>query len=59
MLPPPSFLAARAMEMPDGQMFHVLTLGQGNMPTFAAQLEPDDRWRVILHLRKVQKGGAK
>jgi mono/diheme cytochrome c family protein len=58
MLPPPSLLAVRAMEMPDGQMFHVLTRGQGNMASFTAQLEPDDRWRVILHLRTLQKGGG-
>jgi mono/diheme cytochrome c family protein len=35
-------------------MFHVLTYGQGNMPSFATQLSRDDRWSVILHLRMLQ-----
>jgi len=52
--PPASLLADRAVQMKDGQMFHVLTYGQGNMPSFAAQLSADDRWSVILHVRMLQ-----
>jgi mono/diheme cytochrome c family protein len=54
-LPPPSLLGARALEMPDGQMFHVLTRGQGNMPSYAAQIPSDDRWKVIAWVRDLQK----
>jgi mono/diheme cytochrome c family protein len=56
--PPPSQLAEKAVKMPDGQMFHVLTYGQGNMASYAAQLSREDRWRVILHVRALQKRGA-
>jgi mono/diheme cytochrome c family protein len=52
---PPSLLADRAMRMPDGQMFHVLTYGQGRMPSIAAQLSRDDRWCSILHVRQLQQ----
>jgi len=52
--PPASLLADRAVQMKDGQMFHVLTYGQGNMPSVAAQLSVDDRWSVILHMRMLQ-----
>jgi hypothetical protein len=41
--------------MKDGQLFHVVTYGQGNMPAHAAQLSQDDRWQVILHLRSLQQ----
>jgi mono/diheme cytochrome c family protein len=41
--------------MPDGQMFHVLTYGQGRMPPVATQLASDDRWRAILHVRQLQQ----
>jgi mono/diheme cytochrome c family protein len=51
MLPPPSLTAERAMNLADGQLFHVLTRGQGNMASYAAQVARDDRWRVVLHLR--------
>jgi mono/diheme cytochrome c family protein len=53
--PPASLLADRAVQMKDGQMFHVLTYGQGNMPSFSAQLSRDDRWSVILHVRMLQR----
>jgi mono/diheme cytochrome c family protein len=53
--PPPSLLADRALRMPDGQMFHVLTYGQGRMPPVATQLSPDDRWCAILQVRQLQR----
>jgi mono/diheme cytochrome c family protein len=49
-----SLLADRAVRMKDGQMFHVITYGQGKMPALATQLSPDDRWRAILHVRMLQ-----
>ncbi len=53
--PPPSLLATRAARMPEGQMFHILTYGQGNMPAIAPQLPREDRWSVILHVRQLQR----
>lgn len=52
--PPPSLLAERARTMKDGQMFHVLTYGQNNMPSYASQLSREDRWNVILYVRTLQ-----
>lgn len=56
--PPPSLLAAHALDMKDGQMFHVLTYGQGNMPSHAAQLSREDRWTAIAHVRALQATAA-
>jgi mono/diheme cytochrome c family protein len=56
---PPSLLAARAVAMKDGQIFHVVTKGQGKMPPYAAMIDPDDRWKAILHVRALQGGAAK
>ncbi len=53
-LSPPSLLASRAMGMPDGELFHVLTYGQGNMASHAAQLTEEERWQVITHVRTLQ-----
>lgn len=55
---PPSLLAAHARSLPDGQIFHVISRGQGIMPPHAAQVQPDDRWRVILWVRQLQGSGA-
>jgi mono/diheme cytochrome c family protein len=52
--PPPSLLTQRARDMKDGQMFHVLTYGQKLMPSHASQLSPDERWRLIKHIRALQ-----
>lgn len=52
--PPPSLLAEHALKMKDGQLFHVLTYGQNNMPPYASQLSREDRWNVILYVRTVQ-----
>ncbi|MFN0007114.1 MAG: c-type cytochrome [Planctomycetota bacterium] len=56
MLPPPSLHGARAKGIADGEIFHILTFGQGNMASYAAQIEAEDRWKVIRHVRELQKG---
>lgn len=56
--PPPSLLADNARQMPDGQMFHILTYGQNNMAAYAAQVSREDRWRIILYTRSLQQGAA-
>jgi hypothetical protein len=35
-------------------MFHVITMGRNNMPSHAAQVSADDRWKAILYIRKLQ-----
>jgi mono/diheme cytochrome c family protein len=54
---PPSLTAARAKGLPDGRIVHVIARGQGIMPSHAAQVLAEDRWRVVLHLRRLQEGG--
>lgn len=56
---PPGYLDKKLMTMPDGRMFHSITLGRRDMPPHAAQLDPEDRWKVILYVRELQKRGAK
>jgi len=55
---PPSLLAERALRMKDGQMFHIVTFGQGNMASYASQLSREDRWNVVAFIRQLQKQGA-
>lgn len=56
--PPPPLFADRARQMKDGQIFHIITHGQGNMPAHAAQISPDDRWRIVLRVRQLQQSAA-
>jgi mono/diheme cytochrome c family protein len=53
--PPPSLTAAHAREIADGQMFHIISRGQGNMPGHASQIARDDRWGIVAHLRELQE----
>lgn len=53
--PPPSILTGKSLQMQDGQLFHILTYGQGSMSDFAAQISPDRRWDLINFVRSLQQ----
>ncbi len=53
--PPPSLLTGKSRTMKDGQLLHILTLGQNSMPKFAAQLPLGHRWDVINYIRQLQQ----
>jgi mono/diheme cytochrome c family protein len=55
---PPSLTAAHARGLPDGQLFHIISFGQGVMPTYAAQIVQDDRWKIVRFLRQLQSAAA-
>jgi mono/diheme cytochrome c family protein len=46
-----------SLALPDGQMFHAITYGKGQMGSYASQLKPEQRWWVIDYIRSKQ-GGA-
>ena len=56
--PPPSMLTGKSLKMKDGQLFHILSYGQGNMADFNGQLTHQQRWDVINHIRNLQKTAA-
>lgn len=53
--PPPSLHLAHALDLPDGQIFHIITHGQKNMASYAAQVERLDRWRLVGTIRSLQQ----
>ncbi|MCK4748037.1 MAG: cytochrome c [Bacteroidales bacterium] len=42
-------------ERPDGEIYHSITLGFGVMGAHGFMIRPEDRWKVILYIRKQQK----
>jgi mono/diheme cytochrome c family protein len=54
---PPSLLRARTKAMDDAQLFTIITNGTGSMPYYSAQIAREDRWKAVLHLRKLQNAG--
>lgn len=52
--PPPSLLAENARAMKDGQVYHVITAGQVNMPAYGDLVDRADRWKAVLYVRSLQ-----
>lgn len=47
------------VKQPEGQMFHVVTYGKGNMGPYSSQLDRRQRWMVVRYVKSEQlKGGA-
>lgn len=39
----------------DGQLYYAITSGIGRMPRFGPLLSEEDRWRLVHHIRELQK----
>jgi mono/diheme cytochrome c family protein len=39
-----------------GRIFHVITLGSGKMPSYATQLKPDERWKIVTYVYTTLQG---
>jgi mono/diheme cytochrome c family protein len=55
---PPSLLTAGTLGMNDADVFSAITDGLGIMPSYGGQMAREDRWKTILHLRKLQNSAA-
>jgi len=51
--PPPSYVSDRLVQFPPGRIFHVISVGTGKMPSYAAQLTADERWKVVTYVHAV------
>ena len=52
---PPNLQANHAKGLPDGQIYHIMTHGQGLMAGFGDVIAPIDRWAILHHLRELQQ----
>ena len=51
---PPSFHTERLRNAPIGHFFNVITHGYGVMYSYAARVEPADRWAIAAYIRALQ-----
>lgn len=51
---PPSLHEERLRNAPAGHFFDVMTHGFGAMPSYRAQIVPDDRWAIVAYIRVLQ-----
>jgi mono/diheme cytochrome c family protein len=45
----------RILNMPDGELFHVITEGRNTMGAYGAQITVEDRWAIVAYLRALQR----
>jgi mono/diheme cytochrome c family protein len=51
---PPSYFDPRLVAQPLGYFYDVISHGFGQMPDYAAQIQPQDRWAVAAYIRVLQ-----
>jgi len=49
--PPGNLLSEKVRTIPDGELYHVITVGWGIMAEHGSMLNPDDRWKAVLYIR--------
>ncbi|MCC6546068.1 cytochrome c [Candidatus Sumerlaeota bacterium] len=42
----------------DGQIYHTITMGQGQMPPYASRIEPIHRWAIVHYVRALGEAAA-
>ncbi len=52
---PPSFTSKAIREYPEGRIYHVITRGFGLMASYASQIRPEDRWKVVRYVQTLQQ----
>ena len=52
---PPSLQSDKVRNWSDGSIFHVITMGQNLMPSYASQVREADRWALIHYIRVLQR----
>ena len=54
-VPTATFHQEKILKYADGQIFDVITNGQGLMPAYRWPIPPADRWAIIAHVRELQQ----
>ncbi len=54
-VPTASFHQEKILKYPDGQIFDVITNGQGLMPAYRWPIQAADRWAIIAYVRDLER----
>lgn len=46
-------------KLSDGHVYYVITYGKNMMGSYASQLSPEERWKVITYVERLGRGGKK
>jgi len=52
----PNYTVGRYATLNEGHIFHVITHGKGRMWPHGSQMNPEERWKIVRYVQKLQKG---
>ncbi|GAB3687828.1 cytochrome c [Spirosoma flavus] len=52
----PNYSSDALKTLNDGHIFHVITHGKGRMWPHGSQITPEDRWKIVQYVHKLQQG---
>lgn len=52
---PASLVNDKVKKIPDGEIYHVITVGQGVMMAYGGIVRPEDRWKIVMYVRELQR----
>lgn len=48
--PPANLLSDKIVGNPEGEIYHVISVGWGIMGEHGTMIQPDDRWKIVLYI---------
>lgn len=52
----PNYTSEAMQALSEGHIFHVITNGKGRMWPHGSQVNPEERWKIVRYVQKLQKG---
>lgn len=52
----PKYSSRAIKDVTGGHIYHVITHGKGRMWPHSSQVSPEDRWKIVRYVQKLQKG---
>ena len=52
---PANLVSDKIRQLPDGAIYYVIMKGKNAMPSYAADLDQDERWSVVNYVRVLQR----
>lgn len=50
--PPASLLSDKNRQNPEGEIYHVITVGYGVMAGHGSMIRPEDRWKAVMYIKE-------
>ncbi len=50
----PAYNVGRVKDIPEGEIFHVISMGKGRMGAHGSQLSEEERWKIVRYVQVLQ-----